>query len=151
MGNKIDRKVYEESATQHQRLLEGADAVLAKWPHDIEEANRRRPYLIEALRELKAKILAHFQHEETPEYLSSALHDVPRFATRAQALVRQHPQLVARLDEQLAVIGEPGHGAAQLAGERETLQKLIHDLRQHEQAEDELLLKAVNDEVGTGD
>lgn len=151
MSISTHREAYVQSAAEHGRLLAGAEAVLAEWPHDAREASEVRPYLVQALNELRTKLQTHFAAEETPEYLSEAVAAAPRLAIRAKELQQQHSDFLATLERVIANVCNSDVAKCRLADERELLRKLIHDLRRHEQAEDDLLLEAVDDDIGSGD
>ena len=151
MNNAILREAHEQSAAEHTRLQAGAEALLAAWPHDARKAAELRPCLVQVLTELRARLKAHFAEEESPEYMSEAVTAAPRLTTRANELLQQHSQLLATLDRVIADVDNQGLTGDQLVNEREVLRTLIHNLRRHEQDEDELLLEAFDDDIGTGD
>lgn len=151
MSITILREVHEQSAAEHTRLLAGAEALLAAWPHDAQKAADLRPCLVQVLTELRAKLQAHFAEEEAPEYMSEAVTAAPRLTTRANELLQQHSQLLATLDRVIADVASQGLTGDQLVDEREVLRTLICDLRRHEQDEDDLLLDAFDDDIGSGD
>lgn len=151
MNSTTRQETYEESAAAHGRLLLGAEAVLAQWPHDVRKATEVRPDLIRALSELRSKLQIHFAAEETPEYLSEAVTAAPRLTVRAKALQQQHADFLATLEHVIANVLNSELAGDHLARERESLQKLISDLRRHERAEDDLLLESLDDDIGSGD
>lgn len=151
MNNSTSRTSYEQAAADHSRLLAGAEAVLNEWPHDAREATESRPYLVQALNELKSRLLQHFAAEETPEYLSEEVAAAPRLAARASELQQQHAKFTETLERLIVNVQNKAVDGDRLAGQREALTRLIRDLRQHEQAEDDLLLEAIEGDIGSGD
>lgn len=151
MNSASIRETYEQSSSEHRRLLAGAESLLAGWPHDVRRATDVRPYLIQVLNELRSRLAAHFAAEESPEYLSDAVTAAPRLATRAKELQQQHAEFLAALERITTDIESKALDGVQLADDREVLHQLICDLRRHEQAEDDLLLEAVDDDLGSGD
>ncbi len=106
------------------------------------------------LDELRDQLATHFALEEAYGYFEDPIQVSPRFATQAAALRDEHSSLfvqirdlVDRADEKLrAEDWLPGWNAV-----RNAFRRFDASFRRHEQQENELILQALDVDIGVGD
>ena len=107
------------------------------------------PRTLELLRRLLALLRTHFRHEEAGGLREVVLETAPRLAGRADLLLQEHEELLARTAEMIE------HCRSVLEGPvveiRKDVKALSDRLHSHDTAENELLSEAVLDDIGTGD
>jgi hypothetical protein len=132
--------ILEEHALLRD-LLSRISAVRA--PERISEL----PTLLSELHDL---LTTHFRHEEESEGLVEAVREeAPRLVGRAEALLREHQDLLGRaagLEAEVRSVLE-GPVADVLASVKDLHDRLVA----HDEAENALLHEAVLDDLGTGD
>ena len=100
---------------------------------------------------LKEELTAHFHLEEADGYLSDAVEQAPRMADKANTLLHQHPKLSQSLD-QLLIAAEQGDGSPKWWAEfRTQADDFLDRLAKHEQAENMLVQRAFEVDIGDKD
>jgi hypothetical protein len=120
--------------------------------HSLHEAVRdERPWSREAATEaigilhtLNAHLEHHFAQEEIGGYLEEALNAAPRFAGDAAELLRQHPQMLDKIQlARMTADRAANEPSAWPELKRESLE-LIKGLMAHESAENRIVQQAFN-------
>jgi hypothetical protein len=96
--------------------------------------NGRREVIVERLSDLRSQLAAHFAREEAGGYLEEAVIRVPRMTPEVLRLEREHPDLLAALDEVI-------RKAATLAPEKTMIEfcEFKRRLTAHEAAENRVM------------
>lgn len=149
MSKPALRSVREQTIEANQQILSGAESIAEHWPSNRTTAVHQRALLIDDLRNFKKGLQGHFETEERSGYLSDALSLAPQLQARADVLRNEHPAMVQVIDAILSAVESTA--APDLIKERTSFERLIADLRRHEQAENALVLEAFDEELGAGD
>lgn len=114
----------------------------------------RRRKLAALLSQLRDQLAMHFALEEAYGYFDDPVATAPRLCDAADALRNEHEGLfrwageLADDAEQCIVSGSASAMASRVAGQF----RAFHDaFRQHEACENELILEALDDDIGVGD
>jgi hypothetical protein len=114
----------------------------------------RAPDVVELLGRLRDQLAVHFSLEEAYGYFHDAISAAPHFSYQAERLLAEHQALYAGIC-QLAEEGErllythpPAHVWETL---NEGFQTFMLAFETHEAAENDLILSAFEDDLGTGD
>lgn len=149
MSNPALRSVREQTIDANQQILSSAESIAGHWPSDRTTAVHQRALLIDEIRNFKQELQQHFESEERSGYLSDALTLAPQLKARADVLRNEHPAMVQVIDAILSVVESTA--APDLIKERTSFERLVADLRHHEEAENALVLEAFDEELGAGD
>lgn len=123
--------------------------------HRIGDALQQRRQSVAEVGHLLAQLgdllVKHFAMEESDGYLADALTHAPQLVSRANDLLRQHPQMAARA-QTLVEFGAP-RPSSQLWWE-ETQQRyaaFMGELLEHERREDRLIQEAYTNDIQASD
>ncbi len=106
------------------------------------------------LEKLRDQLAMHFSLEEAYGYFDDALEVAPRLSRRAEQLRSQHGDLYSQLcaltdqAEQLLYHETSGTAISKLAGDFRHFCEVFHE---HEQNENDLILEALDEDLGVGD
>ncbi len=109
--------------------------------------------LVDLFSKLRDQLAMHFSLEEAFGYFEDAISSAPHLAKRAEQLRSQHLELYAALcrlverAEQLLYHEAPAIAFSRLA---EGYQEFASSLHEHERRENELILQALDDDLGGG-
>src|SRR5262245_57946132 len=113
-----------------------------------------RDRLVEMLSKLRDQLAMHFSLEEAYGYFEDAIDTAPHLCDRAECLRNQH----AELYRQLASLADRAEQLLYHEAASGILIQMADDYRsftarftEHEARESELILEAVNSDIGTGD
>jgi len=140
---KDDNQRLRDLFSQARKLMEEADDP----PKFVTQFSR-------VLSELRDQLAMHFALEEAYGYFDEAVHEAPRLSTQAEALRGQHKVLfeeicgIAEQAERLCYRRKVERMPARLLAQ---FRAFDERLRNHEQQENELILAAFDDDIGTGD
>jgi hypothetical protein len=110
--------------------------------------------LVEMFSKLRDQLAMHFSLEEAYGYYEDAIAVAPHLSRRAECLRGEHFNLfgelcrLAEMSEQLLYHEMPGTLLSSLAGD---YRRFLVRFREHESQERDLILEALNDDIGTGD
>jgi iron-sulfur cluster repair protein YtfE (RIC family) len=102
-----------------------------------------------SLESLGSQLREHFALEERGGYFSEALAVAPRLSRRADALLREHAAFLERLGNLREMAFESRAPGDLWSAIEEGLRELAADLRAHEERENELILQAFDEDLGT--
>jgi len=107
--------------------------------------------LFSLLAVLRRHMLEHFEHEEKGGYFREAILIRPQLAPQAEALLEQHADFVAMIEE-LLVMARTDNIPAAVRNDLETRwQQFNIEFCRHEAGEVDLLQDAFTEDLGTGD
>jgi hypothetical protein len=127
----------------YEQMLHEHESVEAEL-RGVEEALDDAPTLLTRLGSLREILERHFAHEEEGGYLALVTDARPGLSPRVEALRDQHQEILGGLRRALDL----GVDSDELRGAAESVAKT---LREHEAGENELVLSAVNDDIGPAD
>jgi Hemerythrin HHE cation binding domain len=133
-----------------RQLLHHTDAMLRRPDWMPLEFNR----LVELIGKLRDQLAMHFSLEEAYGYFDDALTEAPHLSRRAERLRAQHFDLYSEMcrmterAEQL-LYHEAPHSQIRELGE--VFRDFSGRFHEHEANENDLILEALNEELGTGD
>jgi hypothetical protein len=110
--------------------------------------------LADLFEKLRDQLAMHFSLEEAYGYFDDALTVAPRLCRKAERLRAQHGELYSQLcqltdrAEQLLYHEISETAIAQLASEYRAFCRAFHE---HEKCENELILEAIDEDIGVGD
>jgi hypothetical protein len=140
----------KEDNRELRSLLAGARHCLAT-PHCAQQV--REAFLL--LSRLRDQLAMHFSLEEAYGYLDDALHCAPHLSELAIELKSQHAMLYVELcqivdtaEEFVYIPADPDAFLRVVVGRFEEFNARF---QQHEQAEQQLILAAFDDDIGVGD
>jgi hemerythrin-like domain-containing protein len=137
---------------EHQRLMEMATRLTDATDRRPDGEGRWLAEVVERLRGFAVALREHFQEEETGAFARSFPMSYPHLADRMEELTAQHPAILAAVDHALATARSVRRDdAAGLHEVKAAVHLMLATLRRHESAENDLVFRAVNDEVGGGD
>ncbi len=93
----------------------------------------------------------HFAQEEQGGYLEEALSYAPRLGPQAAKLERQHPQLLARMDDVCDTAHKRGSEPVAWPAILDGARAAIKELMAHESGENQIIQKAFNTDLGLAD
>jgi iron-sulfur cluster repair protein YtfE (RIC family) len=103
------------------------------------------------LASLERYLAAHFAREEAQGHLKSALEIAPRYQNRVRSLREEHGELMRDVRGLRAAALEAETSAAQWLEIYRVCDGLAERLHAHDEAENEILMRAVLDDLGAGD
>ncbi|REK11431.1 MAG: hypothetical protein DWQ37_14195 [Planctomycetota bacterium] len=140
----------KEDHHELRQLMHHTSAMLDRsGPEEIEYKR-----LVEMFSKLRDQLAMHFSLEEAYGYYEDAISIAPHLCRRAERLQGQHFELfgelcrLAEMSEQLLYHEQPKTLLGGLAGDYRRFQVRF---REHESQERDLILEAMNDDIGTGD
>ncbi len=101
------------------------------------------------LEDLKRDLPEHFALEERDGHMVSAIAVAPRFHRNAAQLIAQHADFCDRLTLLLSHAREAGTSFQSWARVQQDFFRLSADLLEHERAENDLISRAYNEDIGT--
>jgi hemerythrin HHE cation binding domain-containing protein len=110
--------------------------------------------LVELFAKLRDQLAMHFSLEEAYGYFEDAISGAPHLSRRAESLRAQHAELFSELcrlaerSEQLPYEKSPARLMSSLS---EGFFHFADNLQEHEARESDLILEAMNQDIGTGD
>lgn len=116
---------------------------------EVVETDRDATLLM--LRCFAHELRAHFEFEEESGHLAPALSIAPRFRRRALALRQQHAEFTERIERVFAEATEAGDSVDRWRRAFAAFGRFRTDLLAHETAENEIMQRAHNEDVGSGD
>lgn len=137
----------------HQDVMAGVVALEEVLSRPLEPAAEWLEALDRQLGALREILDSHFTDERQGELYGEMPARFPQFAGRLDSLEAEHAELLSRTDElrrRAAQLG-PHSEVFRLRELNGRLQLLAAILRRHEAEENELLMRAYWDDVGTGD
>jgi hypothetical protein len=127
-------------------------AELRQWWSELDALGMRKfgemAFRVQEVRDLLAE---HFAEEERGGYLSAALTRAPEFSRPAETLREQHAQFLERFDHLVARLRESEPSSQYWRASRDEIERLVADLRQHEQSENAIVQAAFENDLGTND
>ncbi len=115
-------------------------------------ATNHWPELIELFSDLRDQLAFHFTLEEAYGYFDEAIVNSPQLSINAECLRDQHSTLFARMcelaDKALEISSDRVEHVARYLKEFEAFRK---EFEKHEEAELQLILDALDDDIGVGD
>lgn len=108
--------------------------------------------LVALLGDLRDQLAMHFALEEAYGYFEDALVTAPQLTLAAHSLKRQHIKLfeqIVRLAEKAAEL--PADAESQIAKLLQQFKSFQLDFQTHEREELDLILQALEDDIGVGD
>jgi hypothetical protein len=143
------REIKEDNRRLHE-LLDEASTLAARAVAELIPARR----LVDTLGELRDQLALHFSLEEAYGYFEDAVQAAPQISEQAEELRSQHGRLFLSVCQ---IVDEAEQWLYREAA-REVLHDLgqrfttfLHDFRQHESREADLILDAFENDVGVGD
>jgi hypothetical protein len=139
---------YQEILHQHEQVMHAVDRLdlLLGAPMKKLSEDRVRQIIIADVWSLHDDLAKHFEFEEEGGYLELVTNKRPGLSKSVEALQAQHQQVLDKLTKVLDADSKTE--LAELALE---LAEAIDLLREHEAAENELVLAAVNEDIAAGD
>jgi Hemerythrin HHE cation binding domain len=131
-------------------LVHGVEAALAAAAEEGWQG-QRTSHVLEQLVTLRDFMGHHFAQEEEGGYLEEALSHAPRLAPQAARLQRQHPQLLARIDDVCDLARKRHDDASAWPAIHDNAQAAMKELLSHEAGENQLVQQAFNVDVGLAD
>ncbi|HEV7223575.1 MAG TPA: hemerythrin domain-containing protein [Pirellulales bacterium] len=109
------------------------------------------PEAVEALIALQNHMRHHFSQEEEGGYLEEALAVAPRFSGQANMLLKQHPELLERVDHVVDLARHSGGAPEAWEKLRQEAESLFSALVAHEGGENQIVQQALNSGEETSD
>ena len=137
--------LLEEIRKEHEELRE----VLGVVHRTLGKREAAVATVAEMLSLLGDDVAAHFSDEESAGFFDDVLDRAPRLSNRIDALRGEHQQLSATV-ARLQVVATNGDGSSDWWQQIETaFHDFSKELMHHETTENELLLEAYTDDIGT--
>lgn len=139
-----EQQIYDEIRREHEHLRE----LLGDLHQALIERRESVNNLTGMMTSLQEHVRAHFHEEEECGFFSEVTAQAPRMSDRADELKNEHVDLGARVVELVTIASEEDELC-------KSLDTKFHDfskaLMQHESKENELLLDAYEDDIGSAD
>lgn len=94
------------------------------------------------IQQIRNLLADHFAAEEEDGYLSAALRVAPQFTARAEQLQRQHQEFLQQLDDHIRRLTATPAQFASWSDACRDCDRLLSRMREHEQAENEIVRSA---------
>lgn len=124
---------------------------LKAWVDRGPYAYHQRDRFIQLLADLQDELALHFSLEEGYGYFDDALAVAPELSSRAEALRNEHKNLyleITRLAELAEATNTKTNGMGHVLARARAF---LYQLQEHEYRENELIMRAYNDDFGVGD
>lgn len=139
-------QVFEEHRA-FRKALDALDLRLvgaaARGCSDVESAA-----IVEAVDDFRERLIEHFGLEEAKGYLQEIYAVAPRYAVPAERLLSEHAEVLLRM----SAVAERARASASAGAEWDraltAFRAFAGRLREHEQAEDLLLQRALTEDIG---
>lgn len=138
---------YQIMQAEHDELQELLDRCLRL----VGSTPSQRKHVDLLVSQLSELVENHFRHEEKGGYLKVAVERAPRLSPRAEALREQHDLLQEEIDKLRMLVHSGVESPSWWARIREDLRQFAQRLHSHEEAENDLVQEAFNDDIGVGD
>ena len=102
----------------------------------------------EALRGLRDHLAEHFAKEEHGGFLEESVARMPRLGTAAAAIMKQHPALLAELDNVLVGLPSSGDEAEAWLQAGHDFEAFTTHMLAHERSENAVLQEGYNEDLG---
>lgn len=139
-----EKQIYDEIRREHEHLRE----LLGNLHQALIERREAANKLSEMMTSLQEHVRVHFHEEEEGGFFSEVTAQAPRMSDRADELKNEHVDLGAMVVELVTIANEENELC-------KSLDTKFHDfsraLMQHESKENELLLDAYEDDIGSAD
>jgi iron-sulfur cluster repair protein YtfE (RIC family) len=144
VSTPTDREIYEKIRREHDHLRELLGKIhqaLSTRAETVDEISGMMTSLQEHLRE-------HFHEEEDGGFFKEIVSQAPRMSDRADAIENEHVDLSTAVDELVSVASKESELCKTMeAGFHDFSKALMH----HETKENELLLDAYEEDIGSAD
>lgn len=150
-------ELYEQVVQEHRELHEVMEELrktfreLAATHEDHAKYGEKVPRLIEALGEMQTQLTQHFATEEDGGYMAEVLKVAPRFGEHAKKLQRQHEEFLGTLAHLRRRVQEFHPDKDRWTNIEEQFDRLLENLKVHEQQENDMLQEAYEEDVGAAD
>jgi hypothetical protein len=128
---------FEQMKCEHGDLV----GSLSRVRHML--AAGQKPEIAPTIRQFCDLIEAHFLHEEEGGYLCEAVRQTPAMAARAEALLREHAELLEQLHTIRQLAESPNPSDAWLEDLGRAFEAFSRQLMVHEAREDDLLRECI--------
>lgn len=146
-NSQSKHNLIEEIRQEHEELREA----LGKIHQTLHKREAAVATVAKMLSLLGDDVEAHFSDEETAGFFDDVLDRAPRLSGRIDMLRNEHQQLSATVDH-LQEVAISGDGSDDWWQRIETaFHEFSKELMHHESTENELLLEAYTEDIGTGD
>jgi hypothetical protein len=146
MVTAVSAAVFQEIDTEHREL----DGLYAQIRVSLNDGLARPGVIRKWLTELSLKLSSHFEREEAEGYFDEIVELAPRLSSAAEALQREHSELLNRLDRLHELLSPPDNGLANLELIRQEFEAFLCDCDQHENCETALVQEAYLIDIGMG-
>ncbi len=146
-------RLPESSGVEHHSCVEAVVAL----ENILGRAPDHEGGWLEALRgeldELATALMAHFEEEMASDLYGSLAHRAPQCSARLEELMDEHDEILQRLDAVREEAGQLSDDAElyQLRELNAHAQMLAAIIRRHEAEENEMVMRAYWQEIGSGD
>jgi len=139
-----EKQIYDEIRREHEHLRE----LLGNLHQALIERREAANKLSEMMTSLQEHVRVHFHEEEEGGLFSEVTAQAPRMSDRAEELKNEHVDLGAMVVELVTLASEEDELCTSLDTKFHDFSKA---LMQHESKENELLLDAYEDDIGSAD
>ncbi len=147
MSVTTDYQIIDQIEQEHRDLELHFEMV-----RRVFEQNEQQPHVIQShLAELLALLKTHFASEEDGGYFVSAVEMAPHLAAIADALEREHEQLLKRLEGLGARLSIDTSEPIDIVSLRVEFVSFLDACAAHEHRENDLIQEAYLTDIGTGD
>ena len=138
---------YEEILHEHRELL----AVVQRIRSALDERRGGKSSLPTMLSELASHLTSHFAFECENGYLSEALENAPHLQAQADALERQHPEMLEAVMQIREQINSQEESDAWWQDLQQQFNAFAEVLIEHERNENRLVQEALDRDTGSKD
>ena len=144
---QTEHGLFEEMLEEHEELRE----LLGEIHRMLAKRLEAVASVSEMLASFGEHVETHFAEEETAGFFDDVVDRAPRLSDRIDALRTEHQQLLATVRRLNEIAGD-GDGSADWWQRLEAaFHKFSNELMHHEHTENEILLEAYTDDIGTAD
>jgi len=138
--------VRQQQLTEHEELKKQIDELNSFW-QEVNELGEgpKCEEMAYRVKELRKELKDHFKSEATEGYLASPLIQSSRFATQAENLGQQHPQLLRMLDRFITELQKCEFGSYCWKDVKSDFDEFLRTLNEHESSETELMKTALQE------
>lgn len=147
MVRAVSTGVFEEVDAEHHEL----DCLYAQIRVSLNDGLAQPSIIGQWLVQLAEELTSHFAREEQGGYFDEIVELAPRLSSAAEALQREHGELLTRLDQLRQRLSVAPNGSAHLESTRRDFEAFLCECALHESRETALVQEAYLSDIGMGD
>lgn len=146
--DRSDPTILGHVLAEHRELFCQMMAVRSAFAEHHAPTRKTTAAIVAALRTLREHLRIHFEQEEAGGFLEESIARMPRLASAATAIVKQHPALLAELDALIKTLSAGDVSAAAWEQANRAYDCFSAHMQAHERSENAVVQEGYNEDLG---